>query len=116
MLSEYKSVAAEVTAPTGKQQEDGGSSQGDVQGASVMSVIGHIIGLGNRHLDNVLVYRANGQVVHNDYNIFIAKRKSLQIPESSLQVDKNIISVFRVAGVEGMFRHICEHLRLHRKG
>jgi len=85
---------------------------------AVMSVIGYIIGLGDRHLDNVLVDLANGQVVHIDYNISFEKGKNLRIPERvPCRLTQNIISVFGVAGVEGLFRQSCEHtLRVLRKG
>nr|NVI76420.1 no-on-and-no-off transient C [Cucujiformia] len=36
---------------------------------AVMSIIGYIIGLGDRHLDNVLVDLTSGDVVHIDYNV-----------------------------------------------
>nr|NVI76416.1 no-on-and-no-off transient C [Cucujiformia] len=36
---------------------------------AVMSIIGYIIGLGDRHLDNMLVDLTSGEVVHIDYNV-----------------------------------------------
>nr|NVI76418.1 no-on-and-no-off transient C [Cucujiformia] len=36
---------------------------------AVMSMIGYIIGLGDRHLDNVLIDLTCGDVVHIDYNV-----------------------------------------------
>merc|ERR1719481_791292 len=85
---------------------------------AVMSVIGYIIGLGDRHLDNVLVDLAGGQVVHIDYNISFEKGKNLRIPERvPCRLTQNIVSVFGCSGVEGLFRQSCEHtLRVLRKG
>ncbi|PIO56926.1 phosphatidylinositol 3- and 4-kinase, partial [Teladorsagia circumcincta] len=40
---------------------------------AVMSLIGAILGLGDRHLDNVLVNLDRGDVVHIDYNICFDK-------------------------------------------
>ena len=40
---------------------------------AVMSVIGYVIGLGDRHLDNVLVNLNTGEVAHIDYNISFEK-------------------------------------------
>ena len=34
-----------------------------------MSMIGYIIGLGDRHLDNILFDFAHGEVVHIDYSM-----------------------------------------------
>ena len=38
--------------------------------AAVMSVIGYIIGLGDRHLDNILLDFSAGEVIHIDYSAF----------------------------------------------
>lgn len=40
---------------------------------AVMSVLGSILGLGDRHLDNVLVNFEHGHVVHIDYNVCFDK-------------------------------------------
>ena len=83
-----------------------------------MSVIGYIIGLGDRHLDNVLIDLNTGQVVHIDYNISFEKGKNLRIPERvPCRLTQNIVNVFGVSGVDGLFRQSCEHtLRVLRKG
>ena len=85
---------------------------------AVMSVIGYILGLGDRHLDNVLVDLNKGHVVHIDYNISFEKGRNLRIPERvPCRLTQNIVSVFGVTGVEGLFRHSCEHtLGVLRRG
>ena len=40
---------------------------------AVMSVIGYIIGLGDRHLDNILMDFNSGEIVHIDYNVCFDK-------------------------------------------
>ena len=35
---------------------------------ATMSMIGYIIGLGDRHLDNILVDFSSGDIVHVDYS------------------------------------------------
>ncbi len=42
-----------------------------------MSMVGYIIGLGDRHLDNVLIDMTTGEVVHIDYNVCFEKGKCL---------------------------------------
>lgn len=40
-------------------------------------MVGYIIGLGDRHLDNVLIDMTTGEVVHIDYNVCFEKGQSL---------------------------------------
>jgi PI-3-kinase-related kinase SMG-1 len=40
---------------------------------AVMSMVGSVLGLGDRHLDNVLVNLSSGQVVHIDFNVIFEK-------------------------------------------
>lgn len=44
-----------------------------------MSMVGYIIGLGDRHLDNVLIDMTTGEVVHIDYNVCFEKGESLSL-------------------------------------
>lgn len=46
-----------------------------------MSMVGYIIGLGDRHLDNVLIDMTTGEVVHIDYNVCFEKGERLFIYE-----------------------------------
>jgi PI-3-kinase-related kinase SMG-1 len=43
------------------------------------SVVGHLIGLGDRHLDNVLVNLTTGAVVHIDYNVSFDRGLTLPV-------------------------------------
>ncbi|XP_057324226.1 serine/threonine-protein kinase SMG1 isoform X1 [Microplitis mediator] len=85
---------------------------------AVMSIIGYIIGLGDRHLDNVLVDLNTGEVVHIDYNVCFEKGKTLRVPEKvPFRMTPNIKTALGVTGVEGIFRLACEHtLRVMRRG
>ncbi|KAL0334793.1 UNVERIFIED_CONTAM: Serine/threonine-protein kinase SMG1 [Sesamum radiatum] len=38
---------------------------------AAMSIVGHILGLGDRHLDNILIDFSTGDIVHIDYNVFV---------------------------------------------
>ena len=49
---------------------------------AVSSMVGHMVGLGDRHLDNILVNLHSGNVVHIDYNICFDKGKQLRVPET----------------------------------
>lgn len=68
---------------------------------AVMSMIGYIIGLGDRHLDNVLVDLTSGDVVHIDYNVCFEKGKTLRVPEKvPFRLTSNIRDALGVTGVE----------------
>lgn len=54
---------------------------------------GYIIGLGDRHLDNILVKLASGDIVHIDYNVCFEKGKTLRVPE---KVPFRMVSEFAV--------------------
>lgn len=78
---------------------------------AVMSVIGYIIGLGDRHLDNLLVDLNSGEVIHIDYNCCFEKGKNLRIPERvPCRLTQNVVNVFGITGVDGVFRLSCEHV------
>ena len=44
-------------------------------------VLTYLLGVGDRHLDNILVKLATGDVVHIDYNVCFEKGKTLRVPE-----------------------------------
>ena len=78
---------------------------------AVMSVIGYIIGLGDRHLDNLLVDLKSGELIHIDYNCCFEKGKNLRIPERvPCRLTQNIVNAFGLTGVDGVFRLSCEHV------
>ncbi|CAB4053936.1 SMG1 [Lepeophtheirus salmonis] len=63
---------------------------------AIMSTIGYIIGLGDRHLDNLLIDFAAGEIIHIDYN--------------------NIVKIFGVPGVQGAFKYSCEDVLKSLRG
>ncbi|XP_059470336.1 serine/threonine-protein kinase SMG1 isoform X2 [Neocloeon triangulifer] len=78
---------------------------------AVMSVIGYIIGLGDRHLDNLLVNLTTGEIVHIDYNVCFEKGQTLRVPEKvPFRLTPNLQTALGVTGVEGIFRLSCEHV------
>ncbi|KAL6068818.1 Serine/threonine-protein kinase smg1 [Balamuthia mandrillaris] len=78
---------------------------------AVTSMIGYIIGLGDRHLDNILMDFASGQVVHIDYNVCFEKGLRLKVPERvPFRMTQNMQEALGLTGVEGMFRVGCEQV------
>ncbi|KAG0072080.1 Serine/threonine-protein kinase smg1 [Linnemannia elongata] len=84
---------------------------------AVMSMIGYVIGLGDRHLDNILIDFTTGDLVHIDYNVCFEKGKRLRIPEIvPFRLSRNMLTSLGVTGVEGNFRIGCEQtMKVMRK-
>lgn len=76
---------------------------------AAMSMLGHILGLGDRHLDNILIDFSSGDVVHIDYNVCFDKGRRLKIPEIvPFRLTQTIESALGFTGTEGAFRANCE--------
>lgn len=79
--------------------------------AAVMSAIGSIIGLGDRHLDNFLVNMSTGQVVHVDYNVCFEKGRALRVPETvPFRLTGNIIHALGPTQIEVNFFNIFKSI------
>ena len=80
-----------------------------VRSTAVMSMIGYIIGLGDRHLENINVDTTTGDTFHVDMNCLFNKGEDLNIPEVvPFRLTHNIIDAFGPIGIEGPFRIACE--------
>ncbi|KAL3814182.1 hypothetical protein ACJIZ3_015450 [Penstemon smallii] len=76
---------------------------------AAMSIVGHILGLGDRHLDNILIDFYSGDIVHIDYNVCFDKGQRLKIPEIvPFRLTQTIEAALGLTGVEGSFRANCE--------
>ncbi|KAL4302693.1 hypothetical protein GQ457_10G022950 [Hibiscus cannabinus] len=76
---------------------------------AAMSMVGHILGLGDRHLDNILMDFSSGDVVHIDYNVCFDKGQRLKVPEIvPFRLTQTIEAALGLTGIEGTFRANCE--------
>jgi serine/threonine-protein kinase ATR len=76
---------------------------------AVMSMVGHIVGLGDRHLDNILIDGSSGGAVHVDFNCLFLKGCDLGVPELvPFRLTPNMVDAFGINGCEGTFRVISE--------
>jgi serine/threonine-protein kinase ATR len=77
--------------------------------AAVWSVVGHVVGLGDRHTENVLIDFTNGECVHVDFDCLFDKGLTLQRPEIvPFRLTANMIDAMGLLGVEGTFRRTME--------
>lgn len=76
---------------------------------AVMSVLGYTIGLGDRHLDNILLHVDTGNVVHIDYNVCFDKGLKLKVPEVvPFRLTPMLQDALGLTGVDGVFRSAFE--------
>lgn len=77
-----------------------------IHSCATMSIIGYIIGLGDRHPENILLDYNTGEVIHIDYNICFELGKTLTVPEKvPFRLTHDIIHALGFAGLEGGFTH-----------
>ncbi len=77
--------------------------------AAVWSGVGHVIGLGDRHTENILIDQTNGECVHVDFDCLFDKGLTLLRPEIvPFRLTPNMVDAMGVAGVEGAFRRTLE--------
>ncbi|KHN81046.1 Serine/threonine-protein kinase ATR [Toxocara canis] len=77
--------------------------------SAVMSMVGFVLGLGDRHGENLLIDVTNGDAIHVDFNLLFNKGELLAVPEVvPFRLTRNIVNGFGVTGVEGAFRRSCE--------
>ncbi|KDO69645.1 hypothetical protein CISIN_1g0001724mg, partial [Citrus sinensis] len=73
------------------------------------SMVGYIVGLGDRHAMNILIDQATAEVVHIDLGVAFEQGLMLKTPERvPFRLTRDIIDGMGVTGVEGVFRRCCE--------
>ncbi|RKP20433.1 hypothetical protein ROZALSC1DRAFT_28073 [Rozella allomycis CSF55] len=88
-----------------------------IRTASVISIVGFILGLGDRHSENILYDQVTGDSVHVDFNCLFEKGLKFEIPERvPFRLTQNMVNAFGVTGYDGVFRSCAEHtLKLLRE-
>ena len=79
---------------------------------AMTSIVGYVLGLGDRHPSNLMIDRESGQVVHVDFGdcfdvTFFRDRYPEKIP---FRLTRQLINALEVAGLEGTFRITCERV------
>ncbi|XP_023934790.2 serine-protein kinase ATM [Bicyclus anynana] len=73
------------------------------------SMVGYILGLGDRHVQNILIDKTTAEVIHIDFGIAFDQGKVLPTPETiPFRLTQDIVAGFGSSGVEGNFRRCCE--------
>ncbi|KAG9313026.1 phosphatidylinositol 3-kinase [Chiua virens] len=77
---------------------------------AVNSMVGHILGLGDRHPSNLLLERSTGKVVHIDFgDCFEVAMHREKFPEKiPFRLTRMLTHAMEISGIEGSFRRTCE--------
>ena len=79
---------------------------------AVMSIVGYILGLGDRHPSNLMLDRKSGKILHIDFgDCFEVAMKREKFPERvPFRLTRMLIKALEVSGIEGTFRITCENV------
>lgn len=73
------------------------------------SIVGYIVGLGDRHVQNILIDEETSELVHIDLGVAFEQGKILPTPETvPFRLTRDIVDGMGITGVEGVFRRCCE--------
>ena len=76
---------------------------------AVMSMAGYVIGLGDRHPENMLISMETGHLMHVDFGCLLREGEWLSVPEVvPYRLTHNVIDGMGVLNYEGCFRWTCE--------
>ena len=82
-----------------------------IRSLAVMSIVGYILGLGDRHPSNLMIDRVTGRVIHIDFgDCFEVAMQRDKFPEKvPFRLTRMLVNAMEVSGVEGSFRITSEH-------
>ena len=76
---------------------------------AVMSMIGYSVGLGDRHLENILIDSTSGGLMHVDFACLFDHGLNLETPEKvPFRLTQNLLHAMGVRGADGVFRRVSE--------
>lgn len=81
---------------------------------AVMSMVGYILGLGDRHPSNLMLDRLSGKILHIDFgDCFEVAMTREKFPEKiPFRLTRMLINAMEVTGIEGTYRRTCESVML----
>ena len=74
-------------------------------------MVGYVMGIGDRHSNNILIDVNTSEMVHIDFGIVFDQGKLLPTPETvPFRLTRDVIDGMGITGVEGTFRRSCEQV------
>lgn len=79
---------------------------------AVMSMVGYLLGLGDRHPSNLMLNRHSGKILHIDFgDCFEASMNREKFPEKvPFRLTRMLVKAMEVSGIEGNFISTCENV------
>jgi len=89
-----------------------------IRSVATTSIVGHTLGLGDRHVSNILMDNDSGDIVHIDFGIAFDQGKLLPVPERvPFRMTEDIVDGMGTSGTQGVFQRCAEEtLRVLRDG
>lgn len=76
---------------------------------AAISILGYVLGLGDRHTQNILLDEKSGEVIHIDLGVAFEAGRVLPIPEVvPFRLTRDIVDGMGISKTEGVFRRSCE--------
>ena len=68
-------------------------------------IVGYILGLGDRHVQNILIDTRTAEMIHIDLGVAFEQGRILPTPETvPFRLTRDVVDGMGVTGVEGVFR------------
>ncbi|EMC97804.1 hypothetical protein BAUCODRAFT_31809 [Baudoinia panamericana UAMH 10762] len=76
---------------------------------AAISILGYVLGVGDRHIQNILLDANSGEVVHIDLGIAFEAGRVLPVPEMvPFRLTRDVVDGMGITKTEGVFRRCCE--------
>lgn len=76
-----------------------------IKSVATASMVGYILGIGDRHVHNIMIDKNTGEVVHIDFGIAFEQGKILPHPETiPFRLTRDVTAPFGLCGVDGIFK------------
>ncbi|KAF2011391.1 hypothetical protein BU24DRAFT_495581 [Aaosphaeria arxii CBS 175.79] len=76
---------------------------------AAISILGHVLGLGDRHCHNILLDEKSGEIVHIDLGVSFEAGRVLPVPEVvPFRLTRDLVDAMGYTKTEGVFRRCCE--------
>ncbi|XP_075154936.1 serine/threonine-protein kinase tefu [Haematobia irritans] len=80
-----------------------------INSVATTSMVGYILGLGDRHTQNILIDKETAEVIHIDFGIAFEQGKVMPTPETvPFRLTRDMLAPMGISGSNGVFRKSCE--------